>query len=241
MKIETTTRAAQKVLYIRTRTSLEQITAAFDDSFGRITAYLTELGEQPTGGPYGAYYNDDMENLDVEMGFPVSRELPGKGDIQFREIPAIDHAITGTHQGSYNSLDRTYAPLYQHISENKLAMTGPHFDFYINDPGTTPEGELMTEVVIPVSREPMVFCQSCGMPMGQDELFGTRQDGGKCEDYCVYCYKDGAFTADMSMDEMIDISLKHMKEMYQNDPSFDGDTALENMRSFFPMLKRWKV
>ena len=36
------------------------------------------------------------------------------------------------------------------------------------------------------------FCQSCGMPM-TTEIYGTNADGTLNEDYCMYCYKDGAF------------------------------------------------
>ena len=45
------------------------------------------------------------------------------------------------------------------------------------------------------------FCQSCGMPMGDtDELYGTEADGSKSTDYCSYCYADGAFTSECTMD-----------------------------------------
>lgn len=53
--------------------------------------------------------------------------------------------------------------------------------------------------------ENMKFCQSCAMPMS-DEHFGTEKDGSKSEDYCSYCYQDGEFTIDNSMEEMIDYS-----------------------------------
>ena len=35
------------------------------------------------------------------------------------------------------------------------------------------------------------FCHSCGMPL-TEEILGTNADGIKIEDYCIYCYKDGA-------------------------------------------------
>lgn len=38
------------------------------------------------------------------------------------------------------------------------------------------------------------FCQSCGMPMGAADLYGTETDGSKNTDYCKYCYEHGAFT-----------------------------------------------
>ena len=49
----------------------------------------------------------------------------------------------------------------------------------------------------------MKFCQSCGMPL-TDEVLGTNADGSKNEDYCMYCYKDGKFLQDCTMDEMIE-------------------------------------
>ena len=45
----------------------------------------------------------------------------------------------------------------------------------------------------------MKFCQSCGMPL-TPEILGTNADGSKNEEYCIYCYKDGAFTGDFNMD-----------------------------------------
>jgi hypothetical protein len=48
----------------------------------------------------------------------------------------------------------------------------------------------------------MKFCQSCGMPLN-DHVLGTNADGSKNEDYCMYCYKDGKFLQDCTMEEMI--------------------------------------
>jgi len=86
----------------------------------------------------------------------------------------------------------------------------------------------------------MIFCQSCGMPLNINDVIGTNNDNSKNDDYCIYCYKDGTFTADCTMDEMINISLKHMKELFKDNPSFNEQEALDNMNSFFPKLKRWK-
>jgi hypothetical protein len=41
------------------------------------------------------------------------------------------------------------------------------------------------------------------------------------------------------MEEMISISLEHMKEMFKDNPDFKEEEALTNMNSFFPKLKRW--
>jgi hypothetical protein len=82
------------------------------------------------------------------------------------------------------------------------------------------------------------YCQSCGMPMGTtDELFGTNQDGTRNEDYCKYCYMDGEFTSDISMEEMIEMCVPHM---VSGNPGMSEDEARNMMRQFFPELKRWR-
>ena len=58
------------------------------------------------------------------------------------------------------------------------------------------------------------FCQSCAMPLTDDKLFGTNADGTKNEDYCIYCFKDGEFTSDMSMDEMMNFCIEKMVEVH---------------------------
>ncbi|MCD7939063.1 MAG: zinc ribbon domain-containing protein [Bacteroides intestinalis] len=85
-----------------------------------------------------------------------------------------------------------------------------------------------------------MYCQSCGMPLTKKEDIATNKDGSLMNEYCIYCFKDGAFTGDISMEGMIDISLKHMKEIFKDDPGFNEQEALIKMRGFFPELKRWK-
>lgn len=83
------------------------------------------------------------------------------------------------------------------------------------------------------------YCQSCGMPMGQtDELYGTEADGTKNHDYCKYCYENGAFTANCTMEEMIDFCVQPLLE---NMPGMTEAGAREMMQAQFPLLKRWQA
>ena len=50
--------------------------------------------------------------------------------------------------------------------------------------------------------EEMRFCQSCGMPMQAAGDFGTEADGSASADYCVYCYKNGAFTEACTLEQI---------------------------------------
>ena len=84
------------------------------------------------------------------------------------------------------------------------------------------------------------FCQSCGMPLNTENL-GTNADGSKNENYCMYCYKDGKFTNDCTMDEMIEFCAQFVDDVNKNMPKpMTKEEYKDMMRQYFPMLKRWK-
>lgn len=74
------------------------------------------------------------------------------------------------------------------------------------------------------------------MPLYNDDVLGTNEDGSKNEDYCIYCFKDGKFTSDVSMDEMMNFCIDKMCECH---PEMDKAEASEMMKDVFPKLKRW--
>lgn len=76
------------------------------------------------------------------------------------------------------------------------------------------------------------ICQSCGMPLHQLNEFGTNKKGVRIEDYCLYCYKNGQFTSDSTMDQMIELCAKYMTDITQ-------DEAVEHLKKKLPTLKRW--
>ena len=84
------------------------------------------------------------------------------------------------------------------------------------------------------------FCQSCGMPL-TEEVLGTNADGTKNEDYCMYCYKDGQFLQDCTMEEMIEHCSQFVDEVNKNIPvPMTKEQYKQMMQQYFPMLKRWK-
>jgi len=82
------------------------------------------------------------------------------------------------------------------------------------------------------------MCESCGMPMGDtDEMYGLEADGSKSADYCMYCYENGAFTNDCTLEEMIETCVAIMVKDY----GFDADDAMQQCKEGLPTLKRWKA
>jgi len=75
------------------------------------------------------------------------------------------------------------------------------------------------------------------MPIEDDTLKGTNKDGSKNQEYCTYCYQNGEFTSQVTLEEMVEICIPPtVKEgVYP-----DEETARKSMMEFFPKLKRWQ-
>lgn len=149
LNIELVEQETQTVMYIRTRTSFVDMPKLIGESYCKIAAYLGELGEQPAGMPYAAYYNLDMQDMDLEMGFPVARQLPGKDEIKLGEIPAGKY-VTCLYKGPYSRMEQAYNEIFKWLQENNRELTGVYYEYYYNSPDEVPESELLTKIAIPV-------------------------------------------------------------------------------------------
>lgn len=139
----------QPVLSIRTRTSVEKLPQEIGRAYGVILEYMKELGEELADFPFVAYYNLDMENLDVEIGFPVCNKLAGKGEIQAGQIAGGKFASC-VYKGPYKEMGPVYDGLSKWITENGYTPTGVAYEFYYNSPLDVPEKELLTKIVFPI-------------------------------------------------------------------------------------------
>ena len=78
------------------------------------------------------------------------------------------------------------------------------------------------------------------MPL-TDEILGTNADGSKNEDYCIYCYRDGKFLQDCTMEEMIEHCAQFVDEVSKNLPRpMTKEEYIGQMKMYFPHLKRWR-
>jgi predicted N-acetyltransferase YhbS len=85
------------------------------------------------------------------------------------------------------------------------------------------------------------FCQSCLMPLTCKDDCGTNADGSTNFDYCQYCYKDGQFLQDCTMDEMIAHCAQFIDEINKQMPEpMTREQYILMANGFFPTLKRWK-
>ena len=80
-----------------------------------------------------------------------------------------------------------------------------------------------------------LFCQCCGMPLGDDAMISREVDGHFNEDYCKWCYADGKF-AYTSKDSLLDFLLSHMPNP-ENTPDAERRKFFD---SHLSQLKHWR-
>ncbi|NTV91269.1 MAG: GyrI-like domain-containing protein [Clostridiales bacterium] len=137
---------AQPVLSIRTRCAVEGLPGVIGQAYGKIMQVMGETGNSPVGAPFVAYYNMDMKDLDIEIGFPAANPSAGKGEVIQSEIPAGKQASC-IYTGPYSKCDQAYAELTRQIAENGYEASGTAYEFYLNDPTNTPQEQLMTKIM----------------------------------------------------------------------------------------------
>lgn len=139
----------QPILSVRRRTPVQSLPNVIGEAYQAIAQYLANHGEQPAGPPFAAYYNTDMQYLDVELGFTVTKSIPGDHDITSSKLPG-GKAAMAVHIGPYCDVEPTYDALMQWIKDNGYEWTGVAYEFYLNDPNDTQAAELQTEIFLPL-------------------------------------------------------------------------------------------
>jgi len=87
----------------------------------------------------------DMQDLDIEAGFPVAQSVAGHGEINPSEIPA-GKQVTCIYTEPYSKIEPAYDAMMEWINANGHTSTGIGYEFYLNDPADTPEDELQTKI-----------------------------------------------------------------------------------------------
>jgi len=82
--------------------------------------------------------------------------------------------------------------------------------------------------------EKSIICQSCSMPLVDDEERGTNGDGSTNVDYCIYCFKDGNFINDVSLKEYIEMNVSFYEQAGMTE-----EEMRKHCETLFPTLKRW--
>ncbi len=146
-KFDFSEQEAQNTITIRTRSAVQDLPQVLGQAFAALMNYINETGGQATGAPFVGYFNMDMQDLDIEVGFPVAEPQVEKGEVKPGIIPA-GKQLSCLYKGPYSQIEPAYNAIMDYAAANNYAWTGACYEFYLNDPADTPEGELLTKIVM---------------------------------------------------------------------------------------------
>jgi hypothetical protein len=82
------------------------------------------------------------------------------------------------------------------------------------------------------------ICQSCAMTLNEKKYYGTNSDGSQNEDYCIFCFKDGNFTYEITMNEMVEKGIDFLNRFGYLKNNKQEDLK-EKLNKVYSGLKRW--
>jgi effector-binding domain-containing protein len=131
----------------------------FTEIEGVVMQLMQAIQEQkiaPAGPMIGIFYNSpDMvkpEELEWEMGFPVSAQVEVKAPLEKKEWK-FTQVVSAIHKGPYEKTEKTYLKMFEWMQANKLTPAGPVMERFLNmpTPDTKPE-DLRSEIWIPFQK-----------------------------------------------------------------------------------------
>ena len=110
--------------------------------------------------------------------------------------------------------------------------------------GETTPGIDMTKLIavtldVPITQlleMPEHYCQSCGMMFTEPGQTAHEADGSENPEFCRWCYENGHWTYETTMDEMIEECAPRMAEAM----GWSVDESASLLGAVLPTLKRWK-
>lgn len=123
---------------------------------------------------------------------------------------------------------------------NVVRQTVSKWERGATEPGIDMIKLIARELEVPVMRlldMPEHYCQSCGMMFTGPDQHGREADSTEVEDFCRWCYDQGAYTYETTMEEMIEDCAPRMAQ--NMDWSVDECASL--LGAILPNLRRWNA
>lgn len=128
--------------------------SAFDtlvETFKNIYGAMQKQGLRASGPPMTIYTATDDTGFEYQAGVPIAEEpkTPLGDGMSVGKSPE-GKALKFIHRGSYDAMDSTYEAITNHLDEKRLEARDLFIEYYVTDPLTTPEDNLVIEVYVPL-------------------------------------------------------------------------------------------
>lgn len=144
------------VVVAQTGLAMDDMPRFMDGAFPALSAVMDENHIEPTGPAFSLHFRMPDETADLEVGFPVDKELFDEvliGEdlrVTSSTLPA-DRLAAVSHIGSYELLADAWGSFLQWVEENGYSPALPFWEFYVTEP--TPDMDpatLRTDLYVPL-------------------------------------------------------------------------------------------
>lgn len=121
------------------------------DAFKTVYAFMEKEGLKPTGEPMMIYTSADDTGFGFQAAVPIGAapEKAPQGDISVGPAPS-GKAYKFVHRGSYDGMENTYEAITNFFDEKNIEAKEMFIEEYVTDPRSTPESDLIINVLVPV-------------------------------------------------------------------------------------------
>ncbi|MDR2008879.1 MAG: GyrI-like domain-containing protein [Bacteroidales bacterium] len=124
----------QPILSVRSKINENELVNFITANFEKISDYIKELDEFITSIPLAIYHNYQnmiLNEIDIEIAFPVTKILPEKDNIKSSLLPE-NKLVFSLYQGNPNDMKQFYKDLERWIELNSFEIIGPCYEYYYN-------------------------------------------------------------------------------------------------------------
>jgi effector-binding domain-containing protein len=148
---EEVTLASKTILFSKGSANWDSAFETLVEAFKKIQETLNKQGLKPAGPAMTIYTATDDTGFEYQAGVPIAAEPKGPlpEGLAVGKSPE-GRALKFIHRGSYDAMDATYEAITNHLDEKRLEARDLFVEYYVTDPITTPEDNLVIEVYVPV-------------------------------------------------------------------------------------------
>jgi len=101
--------------------------------FEELERYVDRFNARADKPPLTIYHDPEYrdEDIDAEVGVPLTKPIPGTDEVRVVEMPRIAQAACVVHTGSYATIYQAYNALLNWIDANGYRMTGAIRKIYL--------------------------------------------------------------------------------------------------------------
>ncbi len=145
------TLAEKTIVYLQGTGTWDTAYETLVEAIRTIHEYIDRRGLKPDGDAMMIYTGADDTGFDYRAAVPVMGPFdnPPQGDIAVGASPK-GKAYKFVHRGTYDGMENLYEAITNFFDEKNLEPGDLFIESYVTDPRTTPEDELVIEVIFPV-------------------------------------------------------------------------------------------